>query len=74
MKIADQMNVMLADADPVWATASADLAHAIIERTTSMSADWLRAFVASTSTGARFATASDNDIQSAAAVVARTLL
>ncbi|AMR77987.1 hypothetical protein [Cupriavidus nantongensis] len=74
MKIAAQVKDMLANADPVWAMASADLAHAVIERAAGMSPDELRAFVAGTTTGARFATAGDKELQATAAAVARALI
>nr|WP_280971444.1 hypothetical protein [Cupriavidus gilardii]WDE72683.1 hypothetical protein [Cupriavidus gilardii] len=74
MKIADQMKANLAGADPVWAAASADLAHAVIERAANMSAAELRQFVAGTTAGARFAAAGDKELQATVAVVASTLL
>lgn len=74
MKIADVVRKQLIDADPFWAEASADLAHALMESATRMTPEELRAFVADTSTGSRFAGTGDKELQSTAKMVAEILV
>lgn len=69
MKIADHIKNGLADTDPAWADASADLAHAVFERATTMSLPEMRAFVAGTSKGDRLAKLSDKELLSTTAIL-----